>query len=270
MFFKKVDSTLRGPIAAELKAAQEAFAARAVLFAPAFPAAGRTVCDGILNVEDISGRRDAILIRDLFPANVWDDIAYVASADELAPALQRGKTVLVCDSSTQADLDGLARAAQSLEGLLYAGSAGLAQAIAGLYACTATLSQIPKAARTLVVCGSAHPVTRLQMEELDRQRFPAVGMLQICCQSGDEERIRAAFEDLRPQALVLTGGDTALLALRALGVDSLLLAGECAPGVPWGTAANGIANGATVVTKSGGFGAASTLNDVLAMLAGRS
>ena len=269
LFFKKVDSTLRGPIAAELKAAQEGFGARAILFAPAFPAAGRTVRNGILEVEDISGRRDAIRIRDIFPRGTRDNVACVAGADGISLALERGKPVIVCDSGTQADLGALARAAQPHHGLLYAGSAGLAQAIAGLYASPVTPARIPEAKCTLVVCGTTHPVTELQIRHLDRRRFAGVELLYIRCEGGDEERVRAAFETVHFQAMVLTGGNAALLALRALGVHSLVLRGECALGIPWGVADGGIANGATVVTKSGGFGAASALNDILAMLAGR-
>lgn len=266
LFFKKVDSTLRGPVAAELKAAQEGFGARAILLAPAFPAEGRTVRDGILEVEDIGGRHDALHIRNIFPRDIQDSIANVAGADELEPALQRGKTVLLCDSQTQADLDRLARAAQRLQGMLYAGSAGLSQAIAGLYSPSGTPARIPGAQRTLLVCGTAHPVTQVQIRQLDRTRFAEVELLHVRCESGDEEQVRAAFQAIHPEALVLTGGDTALLALHALGVHSLVLRGECAPGIPWGMAEGGIANGTLVVTKSGGFGGEPALNDVLAML----
>ena len=51
LFFKKVDSAARGPLAAELLAAHRTLGTRAVVFAPAFPAAGRTVRDGTLEVE---------------------------------------------------------------------------------------------------------------------------------------------------------------------------------------------------------------------------
>lgn len=266
LHFKKVDSTLRGPLAAELIAAQQALGARAILLAPAFPAMGRTVHNGILIAEDLSGRRETIRIRNLFPAGVNDRIAQIAHAGELVSAVDGGNTVLICDTATQVDLDALARAAQPLQGLLYAGSAGLAQAVAGLYASPASPAPIPAAARTLVVCGTPHPVTELQLSDLDRQRFPAVEVLRIRCQTGDENQVRAAFEAVYPQALVLTGGDTALLVLRALGGHSLVLQGECAPGIPWGRAEGGAVDGKTIVTKSGGFGVRSALNEILAML----
>ena len=46
LVFKKIDSTLRGPIPDEVAAAMEVFGRRAALVCPAFPAAGRVVRDG--------------------------------------------------------------------------------------------------------------------------------------------------------------------------------------------------------------------------------
>lgn len=51
--FKKVDSTLRGPMAAELSAALEATGREVAVFCPAFPDAGRTVSGGVLLVNGV-------------------------------------------------------------------------------------------------------------------------------------------------------------------------------------------------------------------------
>ncbi len=264
LLFKKVDSTLRGPVAAELIAARDALNARAILLAPAFPAMGRTVRSGSLEVHNASRLR----IRDLFPSALQDRIALVAHAEALVAALDSGKTILICDSANQDDLDAVARAARPLQGLLYAGSGGLARAVAGLYPSDTIPVELPAAMRTLLVCGTEHPVTELQLGHVYHARLPGVTVLRIRCESGDEERVRNAFLSADPQALVLTGGETALLALRALGVHSLALRGEFAPGIPWATAQGGAAQDRTIVTKSGGFGAASALNQILHALAG--
>lgn len=55
-------------------------------------------------------------------------------------------------------------------------------------------------------------------------------------------------------SLVLTGGDTAAMVLRALGAESIEVLGEVVAGVPWGRVSGGLADGRFVVTKSGGFG----------------
>ena len=275
ILFKKVDSAGRGPIAAELHAAMQAFGARAVLLAPGFPAAGRTVRNGILEVRDFSGQKESVDLRALFPASMQDEIALIARADEVAPVLHAGKTVLVCDSAAQEELNALAHTAQGCSGLLYAGSAGLARAIARLHGAATQPAAQPRAMRVLLIVGTPHPVTRSQLEQLEKRveagGAPArtgVETLRIECGAGDEARVRKAFRALDPEALILTGGDTALFAAQALGAHSILLKGEFAAGIPWGTIEGGGAHGRTVVTKSGGFGAASALNDLIAHLSG--
>src|ERR687897_2644258 len=51
--YKKLDSTLRGPIAAELAAALGASGRDRAVVAPAFPAAGRTTADGVQLVRGV-------------------------------------------------------------------------------------------------------------------------------------------------------------------------------------------------------------------------
>src|SRR5215218_239541 len=51
--YKKLDSTLRGPIAAELAAALEATGRHHAVVAPAFPSAGRTTVGGVQLVRGV-------------------------------------------------------------------------------------------------------------------------------------------------------------------------------------------------------------------------
>ncbi len=269
LFFKKIDSTLRGPLATELLAAQQAMRSRAILLAPAFPSEGRSVQGGILQVQDAGGSFQRISIRECFPEDLRRQMALIARPEEIAPALGSGKTILVCDSATQQDMEALAGAALAAGGMLYAGSSGLARALAALCGAPVSLEELPSAGRTLVICGTMHPVTELQLRQIEFGRLPDATLLRIRCGPGDEERIRAASSSADPHAWVLTGGETALLALRALGVESLLLHGEFAPGIPWAVAQGGLADGRIVVTKSGGLGAASALNQLLQRVSGR-
>ncbi len=269
LFFKKVDSAARGPLAAELLAAHRSLGTRAVLFAPAFPAAGRTVRDGTLEVEDAAGQHSQVRLERLFPLMVRGQIFHVSHARELEPALDAGKTLLICDSANQLELDALARAAEHLPGLLYAGSAGLAQALAGLVPARPMAAFVPVAARTLLIAGTPHPVTKLQLEELSSAEQDGVRVLRLRMAFGAAGRVRSAFRAYAPQALILTGGETAQLVVRALGAHSFILMGEFAPGIPWGVVQGGDAHGCTVVTKSGGFGSPNAFNEILAALRGR-
>jgi uncharacterized protein YgbK (DUF1537 family) len=270
LLFKKVDSAGRGPIGAELLAAQRVLGTRAVLFAPAFPALGRTVRNGVLEIRDASGETRRVPIAGLFPVEIRETIAPIASADEIAAAIESGKKVLLCDSVTQQELDALARASEPLHGLLYAGSAGLARAIANLHPAPALNAPKATAARILVIAGSPHPVTKLQLEQLEDGEIPHSNfqVLRIVCEKGDASRIRAALDAFDPDALILTGGETAQLAAEALGAYSILLHGELADGIPWGTFEGGRARGRIAVTKSGGFGGISALSDAVTKLTG--
>jgi uncharacterized protein YgbK (DUF1537 family) len=61
-------------------------------------------------------------------------------------------------------------------------------------------------------------------------------------------------ERSRPGAVLLTGGETAIAALRALGASGLRLTGELESGVAVGALVGGPFDGLAVVTKAGGFG----------------
>lgn len=268
LFFKKVDSACRGPLGAEVLAAHRALSTRAILFAPAFPSAGRLVRGGILEITDSAGRSSQVRLSSLFPVTVRHRIASISSPSDLEPAFESSKNILFCDSESQADLENLARTAQKLPGLLYAGSAGLAQALAGLNSVSQPPALLPAAQRTLIVAGSPHPVTKLQLQSLDRQRFGGVRVTEIGFAFAARLRIRSAFRSSAPQALILTGGETALLAVHALEAHSFILQGEISPGIPWGLIQGGLAHGCAVVTKSGGFGSPGAFNEILTGLQG--
>jgi uncharacterized protein YgbK (DUF1537 family) len=63
ILYKKIDSTLRGHVAAELGAVRRALGRRAIVFTPAFPAQGRSVRDAALHLRGrpISGDLRAVL-----------------------------------------------------------------------------------------------------------------------------------------------------------------------------------------------------------------
>jgi D-threonate/D-erythronate kinase len=268
IFFKKIDSAGRGPIAAEVLAAHNALGTRAILLAPAFPAAGRTVRNGVLEIRDDCGQNAQVKLSAWFASEMQSAIALISRPGDIAAAVEAGKTILICDSAEQEDLNALARATEPLRGLLYAGSAGLAQAIANLHPASAPPAPAAAAARILVITGTPHPVTARQLATLEQEAHEEIRILRIECRPGDDKKVRAWFADFAPDALVLTGGDTAQLAAQALGAHSILLHGEFAPGVPWGRLQGGVAEGRIAVTKSGGFGSGTALRDIVANLSG--
>jgi uncharacterized protein YgbK (DUF1537 family) len=190
-------------------------------------------------------------------------------------AIANGIQILLCDADTQEDLERLAAAGSQLrQPILWAGSAGLARALASTLPASPPGDIVRKArgqGRTLLFTGSPHPVTRLQLSHLE-MRSPITDHAVIRIEFGatSQPEIREIFAAEPVADLVLTGGDTAAFVLQSLDASSIELAGELAPGMPWGFVAGGVADGCTVITKSGGFGDRDALVRALEFCAGRS
>lgn len=80
------------------------------------------------------------------------------------------------------------------------------------------------------------------------------------------EFVREVVRQQPLRGLVLTGGDTAVAVIQALGARGLVLRDEIEPGVPWGQLTDGCASGMPVVTKAGGFGQGKTLQNAIDFL----
>lgn len=68
---------------------------------------------------------------------------------------------------------------------------------------------------------------------------------------------------------VLTGGETAAIALDHLAVDSITIADEVQPGIPGAVLAGGTGDGLPIVTKAGGFGDPAAIYDSIGWLRSR-
>ncbi|HEX2104423.1 MAG TPA: four-carbon acid sugar kinase family protein [Solirubrobacteraceae bacterium] len=189
VLLKKVDSTLRGPVAAEIAAALAASARRAVIVAPAFPGTGRTTADGVQLVDGapvhrtrfaadpVAPVRDAHLPK-LLAAEGLEGAPVVRAGDAaaLARALRDGARAVVADARTDADLDALVAAVPDPSAVLWAGSAGLARALGAAHPGPAPPPPAAATAdgRALVVVGSANVVAREQVVRLVATGVPAV------------------------------------------------------------------------------------------------
>lgn len=274
-FFKKVDSAGRGYFAEEMEAARVAIGAELTVYAPAFPAAGRRVVGGELHVWDVTGSATTVRLRELFPVALRDRIASIAVGTDaeieaaLLRAIEEDRHVLMCDAAAQSDLQRLVRVARRMpQRVLWAGSAGLSMELAQTL--SAGMGKVPlegrRGGRTLIVCGTPHPLTQVQMRRLSSAASEAVDCVvaEVRCGVTSEAELRNIFNDAgEVGSLVLTGGDTAAMVLRALGADAIDVAGEMSPGIPWGVLRGGLADGCVVMTKSGGFGDEHVLVDAL-------
>lgn len=73
--------------------------------------------------------------------------------------------------------------------------------------------------------------------------------------------VRQLVETFSFDTLFVTGGDTANAVLRALGVTSIRLVGECAPGIPVGYVHTDANRDLILAVKSGGFGSESVFEE---------
>lgn len=285
LLYKKMDSTLRGRAAAEIDGMLDGLGLGTALLAPAFPAQRRIVVGGRVHVDGQPMETTAFARDPAFPPTGASALALLAVAgvrpvtslplatvrqgaaavrDRIHRFAGTGGRALVADAETDGDLAILADAAGDL-GVLLAGSAGLATALAARRPATRAPRRVLLRRPLVVVAGSAHPATRAQLERLGRRA--GVDLLTPPSDRGaDDPRrraemagrladlARARIERSRPGALLLTGGETAIASLRALGAGGLRLTGEIEPGVALGALVGGPFDGLALVTKAGGFG----------------
>jgi uncharacterized protein YgbK (DUF1537 family) len=192
LLYKKIDSTLRGPVAAELAALATAMPNAPLLFAPANPRVGRTVSDGVLLVHGVPvaetefGRDPICPVRE--------------SSIRVLLGRAASSRVTIPDVTTDADLSAAVARMESVSGnWVGIGSGALARPIAARHVRSravqaVTVSPGIPAGPALMVCGSAHPRNREQAAMLARSRGVAVHELRLDAPS---KAAAAAIADLR-------------------------------------------------------------------------
>lgn len=263
MLFKKIDSRLKGHIAAELAAMLEASGRADVIVAPAIPDLGRIVVDGAVIGMGVD-----------VPINVLERCG--------------GLPVTIPDTPDAAGLNAVAYALLGNgKTTLAAGARGLAQALAQQlpsrpprrFSC-----HMPQPA--LIAIGSRDPITRTQIDravaDVRPQRLMApngdlplaplsAAVTLVTAEAGSiletgrvvadrfAKGIANLVENARPASLLMSGGETAYAILKHLDVVLIDLGGEALPGIPFASA---LIRGEQVVilTKSGGFGSPDTIS----------
>jgi len=286
VIFKKIDSTLRGHVGAELDAALDTFGCSHAIVAPAFPSMGRVVRNSALIVHGPSASvqtpRDVVSL--LASQGVRERIATISATATRATidrALSDGARVLVCDATKHAHLDAIVDAAWPRDDdqrrPLWVGSAGLADAVAKRLALALARTHAPSmpraeaqhGERVILFIGSTHPATRAQKARLaaagdERHMLVEIDWRHTTPEASLAGSAVVAREDLA--GYVMSGGDTAANICLAMGATAIRIGGEVANGVPWGLLIGGIADGVPVVLKSGGFGPRKALVDAVQFL----
>ncbi len=223
--FKKLDSTLRGNVGAELAAVlrvRRSVVPRAVaVFAPAFPANGRTTVAGkqLLNRKPLEEtdiwRREGKQGNSYIPGILENahlrpellSLKTVRSANgglrEAMNHLSQEADVIVCDAETDHDLRAIAQASSALgKDVVWAGSAGLAHhlpTVLGLEGTSSvTSNQALTSGPTLFVVGSPSPTSCEQARLLaSSSGITAVTIQADAAPESYERQINEAFSSGR-------------------------------------------------------------------------
>jgi uncharacterized protein YgbK (DUF1537 family) len=342
--FKKLDSTLRGNLGAEIDAIMDVYTFPFTLFIPAYPNNGRVTQYGVhyVNGVPISESEFAVdpikpvmtsFIPDLLRQQTRRTICHI----DLQVIRQGAKSVeksineyivssptapiIVLDAARELDLQTINEAANTFsQPFLWAGSAGIANYIQLTKKTTSQLQSTGSTQRIhpyssspiLLVAGSLSPVTHRQIDyvkeihsfeewilseellltspsnkawvdtlnkygvealqrghlilrtSIIRNANPRISPDQITSTMG--KIVLGLLEQVRVRGLILTGGDVAAAALKAVGARGILVTGEIEPGIPFGEIRSGIVNGVAVVTKAGAFGSNQALDHAIQKL----
>jgi D-threonate/D-erythronate kinase len=268
VLYKTVDSTLRGHVAQELAACFAASGRRAMVFAPAFPQAGRTTVGGVQLVDGIPVSESAYAHDPVHPAR------HSALADLVPNCI---KNVTLLDAATQEELESQIASIEDPESVLWVGSPGMAAALARRFVAAKTLppSIVGISNDVLVVIGSANLRSHVQADRLQeasgvmllrgpraRERDPAAVLHRIA------EVAAREIQDPRFGALIATGGDTMEAILDLLEVHEFEILQELDPGFPLGRARLGDGRSLLLAMKAGGFGSDDVLQRAVARIRG--
>ena len=177
---KKVDSTLRGSVAAEIKAVDELYGSELVVFAPALPDLGRTTVGGVHLLKGIPITRTELAKDPKTPVTednitklleaVYDEPVTHISEDQVSAGeidFSTGR-VFTCDSATNADLRSVIQAAVATgKRTLWVGTAAMADHLLGVEV------DVPPA---LAVVASVSAVSREQVNFAAGEGIPLVSV----------------------------------------------------------------------------------------------
>jgi D-threonate/D-erythronate kinase len=217
--YKKVDSTLRGNLGAEIDAIMDAFAYPQAVVAPAFPALGRTTRDGLHRLrgravhETEIGRDPKTPVRESHLVSLLQTQSRRTAAlvtletvergprairDQVEAHLRRGAALLVCDAENDTALRTIAASCVDRPDTLWVGSAGLADHLADALAPPTSTTRVADLdgpdGPVLLVAGSVSQTTRQQVEAVRAlQRSVTVELNPAALADGhfeEEERCR--------------------------------------------------------------------------------
>jgi D-threonate/D-erythronate kinase len=300
--FKKIDSTLKGNVGAELEAIRNKFPDRLILVSPSFPSMERILLDGWLRVRSSEGIEPVDVLSLLRSQGVRRLMHFSQPAgtgasgslvERILHAEGAGARIIIIDAVSESHLRAIAEAAvQMVPQPLLVGSAGLAAAWSELLlkagnrgasgiresaSFARPVSAESAACQQLQRLADTHAVRRFDwQQDVPDRALAALAegchlIVPIQPDSVQLENLRCLFsaivETPQVRGLLCSGGDTARLVCASLGVQAIQLGGEVVRGLPWGALLGGAADGLPICTKAGGFGNVDALCEAVRFLA---
>ncbi len=223
--YKKIDSTLRGNIVAEVQAVLRATDTTAAIVAPAFPAAGRTTENAVQYVngrqlakteytDDPKAMKSADLI-DMFgqspqPTKHVELATVTAGEDRTRGLISKYcevdmTPIIICDATDDTHLQTIARATATQD-VLYIGSGGLAKAIT-IDEASSEMAASANSAETsaMGIVGSVSDTAFTQLKSVSDDQIVCVDGPTLCTDGTDTTAVSIAIKKLRQgQTPVLT------------------------------------------------------------------
>lgn len=325
--YKKLDSTFRGNIGAEIEGLMKGLGLKKAVLAAALPSNGRQTIQGKVMVHGIplaetefakdprtpihSSSIQEILkeqteLQTIQMRSDWSTLPVEEQAKTLNVELQKEDEIVIFDGQSDEDLIMIADQIKNIrESILIVGTAGLANHLPKAWSLEAKK-------KTFVFAGSVSEQTRTQVahaeEKMKLTRFDILGteilkddtgyLMKIkqdvarAWETGESRFVFATtrsrmevdqvfemaekmgitnneaaekialwigrlsadcIQQYRPTGIFLTGGDTAIKTVKALGGSGIQIHQEVLPGIPSGILTGCEIEG-IVVTKAGGFG----------------
>lgn len=183
LLYKKCDSTLRGPIGAELAALRRRFPDRGLCYLGAIPSAGRTVRDGVLLVHGVPVAETDFARDPLYPVTtssipaLLEEAGLSASGWRPGDPMPEGNAIMVADGETTSDLEALGELlASQPDPPLLAGARAFVPLIPLLYGEKGggPTAQCRIQPPCLIVNGSLHPAGLAQIREAEASGVASV------------------------------------------------------------------------------------------------
>ena len=337
-YYKKIDSTMRGNIGAEISAMMDSLELENAFLVPALPEYGRTTVNGMVYINDVLLEDTEFAMDPRNPVNEsfiptilsrqTDKHTAVIIHDHIREGRQKlkenvnfhlsqGTRIIIFDAESDEEIDLISSVITGIDRrVLFAGCSGLAKHLAGY------LNITRQKISSVVIAGSVSEVTRSQIDfavhylparlvEIDSVKIltserpdemkrildivsasssagedliirsaPSRTVVSDSIEAGEEAGIRGAdvsemvssflgdlasriIRTFKIKGMLLTGGDTAIKALQALGARELVLGDEIVHGIPCGHFSDESFGNVQIITKAGGFGSEDAIFMVL-------